>query len=180
MTSEKLTKNWETDLLQVTLPRWEELPDMDIYMDQLVTYVDKYTYGLQLEHTKKLTPSMINNYVKLKLVPKPYKKKYSKNHLARIIVITILKQAFEIPDIRNGIVYQTHSTNPKDAYNFFCLHLEMTIKYFINENKEDINIDKIKDGYAPIQMACTTFIAKLITENNLRDLISKTTLEEND
>jgi hypothetical protein len=54
----------------------------------------------------------------------------------------------------------------------------MTIKYFINENKEDINIDKIKDGYAPVQMACTTFIAKLITENNLRDLVSKTTAEE--
>ncbi|MEG2937466.1 MAG: DUF1836 domain-containing protein, partial [Vagococcus sp.] len=96
MSTEKLTKNWETALLQVTLPRWDELPDMDIYMDQLVKYVDKYTYGLQLEHTKKLTPSMINNYVKLKLVPKPYKKKYSKNHLARIIVITVLKQAFEI------------------------------------------------------------------------------------
>jgi DNA-binding transcriptional MerR regulator len=178
LSTERLTKNWETDLLQVTLPRWDELPDMDIYMDQLVKYVDKYTYGLQLEHTKKLTPSMINNYVKLKLVPKPYKKKYSKNHLARIIVITVLKQAFEIPDIRNGIVYQIHSTDPKDAYDFFCHHLEMTIKYFINENKEDINIDKIKDGYAPVQMACTTFIAKLITENNLRDLVSKTTAEE--
>lgn len=174
----KKTKQWEVDLLQATLPRWDELPEIDIYMDQLVKYVDSYTHALQLQHTKKLTPSMINNYVKLNLVPKPIKKKYSKNHLARIIVITVLKQAFEIPDIKNGIVYQIHSTDPKEAYNFFCHHLEMTIKYFINENKDDINIEQIKDGYAPVQMACTTFVAKLITENNLRDLIALTTSED--
>lgn len=171
-------KSWESKLLETEMPRWDELPDIDIYMDQLVKIVDRYTSNLQLEHTKPLTPSMINNYVKLKLVPKPYKKKYGKKHLARIIVITVLKQAFEIPAIKSGIEFQIDSTDSKDAYNFFCDHLEATIRWFIIKENESLTIDHIKDGYAPIQMACTTFIAKLITENNLKDLLNQTQLME--
>ena len=76
-------KEWEEALLNVSLPRWDELPEIEIYMDQLVKFIDKYTGELQLDHTKDLTPSMINNYVKLKLVPKPVKKKYGKNHWLR-------------------------------------------------------------------------------------------------
>ena len=174
-------KEWEEALLNVSLPRWDELPEIEIYMDQLVKFIDKYTGELQLDHTKDLTPSMINNYVKLKLVPKPVKKKYGKNHLARIIVITILKQSFEIPAIKSGIEFQTDSTNSVDAYNFFCEHLETTIKCFIIKENESITIEQIKQGYAPIQMACTTFIAKLITENSLKDiLLLQTTNGENE
>ena len=168
--------SWETNLLAISMPRWDELPDIDIYMDQLVQLVDKYTCTLQLDHTKKITPAMINNYVKLKLVPKPYKKKYGRNHLARIIVITILKQAFDIPAIKNGIEFQIDSTNAKDAYNFFCNHLETTIKCFIIKENENITIEQKKHGYAPIQKACTTFIAKLITENNLNDILHQNKL----
>lgn len=174
----KQTTNWESDLLAISMPRWDELPDIDIYMDQLVKLVDKYTNTLQLDHTKQITPAMINNYVKLKLVPKPYKKKYGKNHLARIIVITILKQAFEIPAIKSGIEFQIDSTDAKSAYNFFCDHLETTIKCFIIKENETITIEQIKHGYAPIQMACTTFIAKLITENNLNDILIQNKLLE--
>lgn len=170
--------HWESQLLTFSLPRWDELPDIEIYMDQLVKIVDKYTQPLLLDHTKALTPSMINNYVKLKLMPKPLKKKYGKNHLARIIVITILKQAFEIPAIKNGIEFQIDSTNAKAAYNFFCDHLETTIKCFIIKENETITIEQIKHGYAPIQMACTTFIAKLITEKHLNDILNETILTE--
>ncbi|MBO0477079.1 DUF1836 domain-containing protein [Vagococcus sp. DIV0080] len=173
MTQTPSTKQWETELLNVSMPRWDDLPEIEIYMDQLVKIVDRYTSALQLDHSKPITPAMINNYVKLKLVPKPVKKKYGKNHLARIIVITLLKQAFDIPAIKSGIEFQIHSTNAKDAYNFFCDHLESTIRWFIIKENETITIEHIKHGYAPIQMACTTFIAKLITENNLSDLLTQ-------
>ncbi|MDT2814410.1 DUF1836 domain-containing protein [Vagococcus carniphilus] len=166
--------NWEPELLAFTLPRWDELPDIEIYMDQLVKIVDKYTQPLLLDHTKALTPSMINNYVKLKLVPKPYKKKYGKNHLARVLVITILKQAFEIPAIRNGIELKIDATNAKEAYNLFCEHLESTITCFLVEENKSVTINEIKRDYDPIQMACTTFIAKLITEKHLDDILKET------
>ncbi|HCM90909.1 MULTISPECIES: DUF1836 domain-containing protein [Vagococcus] len=173
-------KEWEDNLAELILPRWDELPEIDIYMDQLVQYVIIHTSDLKLSHSKDITPSMINNYVKLKLVPKPHKKKYGRNHLARIMVITILKQAFEIPAIKSGIEFQIDSTDSRDAYNFFCDHLEATIKYFILKENESTSIDHIKHGYTPIQMACTTFIAKLITENSLNDLLTQNKLlEEN-
>ncbi|MEG0254921.1 MAG: DUF1836 domain-containing protein [Vagococcus sp.] len=171
-------KEWESLLLEASIPRWDYLPDIEIYMDQLVKIVEKYTSPFQLNHSKAITPSMVNNYVKLKLVPKPHKKKYGKNHLARIIVITILKQAFEIPDVKKGIEFQIDSTSAKEAYNFFCDHLETTITCFINKDNESITIEQLKQDYAPIQMACTTFIAKLITERNLDDLLQQTKLLE--
>lgn len=170
--------HWESQLLTFSLPRWDELPDIEIYMDQLVKIVDKYTQPLLLDHTKALTPSMINNYVKLKLMPKPLKKKYGKNHLARVLVITILKQGFEIPAIKNGIELKTDTIEAKEAYNLFCEHLESTIKYFLLGENESISINEIIKNYDPIQMACTTFIAKLITEKHLNDILNETILTE--
>lgn len=177
MTKHTQIAHWKTDLLNTTLPRWDDLPDIDIYMDQLVTLIDRYTEPLQLDAIKgkTITPSMVNNYVKHQLIPKPVKKKYGNQHLARLMVITILKQAFEIPSIKTGVEFQINLTNSKDAYNLFCQHMETTIHYFINEHNETITIEQIKHDFAPIQMACTTLIAKLMTEKELVDLLTNPT-----
>lgn len=174
MVEPKHLREWEKDLLAVSLPLWDELPDIDIYMDQLVTLVERYTHSLIIDEqqVKGITSSMINNYVKLKLIPKPIKKKYNKQHLARLIVITILKQAFDIPSVKAGVEYQITLTNSKEAYNFFCHRLESTIDFFTTEQQEIVSIEEIKDGFKPIQMACTTLVAKLITEKELADLLS--------
>lgn len=168
--------HWKANLLDVRLPRWHELPDMDIYMDQLIQLIDHYTLDLYLseDNKKGLTPSMVNNYVKLQLVPKPNKKKYNKQHLARLLAITILKKGFDIPSIKQGIEYQTNITTSKDAYNFFCNHIEQTIDFFINSDKKEVSIEHIKGDFAPIQMACTTLIAKIIAEKELNDLLQQT------
>lgn len=67
---------------------------------------------------------MINNYVKLKLIPKPDKKKYGREHLAYLVAITILKQVLTIPEVRDGIVWLAEKVGPKQAYNLFCQEQE--------------------------------------------------------
>ncbi len=57
-----------------TIPYWEELPDLDLYLDQILLYVNQYTQYSLDPKDKGLTASMINNYVKHKHIDKPIKK----------------------------------------------------------------------------------------------------------
>jgi len=93
-----MEKNLKEILNARKIPLWSELPELDLYMDQIIVLMDKYLNSN--EKDKLITPSMINNYVKLGIVPPPIKKKYSKTHIAYLIIICSLKQVMPIPDIK--------------------------------------------------------------------------------
>lgn len=84
----------------------EDIPNIDLYMDQVTTFMDK---GLaqykRNEQDKILTKTMINNYTKAKIFPAPVKKKYSRTHLMLLIMIYHLKSILSIKDI--GILFQS-------------------------------------------------------------------------
>lgn len=80
------------------IPLWNELPELDLYMDQIIVLMEKYLGTATKD--KLITSSMINNYVKLGIIPPPQKKKYSKIHIAYLIIICSLKQVMPIPDIK--------------------------------------------------------------------------------
>uniref|UniRef100_UPI003A952E65 DUF1836 domain-containing protein n=1 Tax=Hominenteromicrobium sp. TaxID=3073581 RepID=UPI003A952E65 len=72
---------------------WEAIPDLGLYMDQVVTYVATALAPLYGEEPKDLlTSSMVNNYVKQSLLPRPQGKKYYREHLAMLLMITSLKR----------------------------------------------------------------------------------------
>ena len=81
------------------MPRWKDLPEIELYMDQVISVTDKYLGVLATSADPVLTPSMINNYVKNRILPPPVKKKYSREHLAKLLVICILKPVMEISAI---------------------------------------------------------------------------------
>lgn len=91
MVSEEM-KAFCHQMMDYRLPRWSELPGFDIYMDQLITLVRQYLAPLFDEEDAIITSSMINNYVKAGLIPKPEKKRYHAQHIASLIAITLLKQ----------------------------------------------------------------------------------------
>ena len=70
----------ETKFKSYSLPKWDELPDIELYMDQIISLLEKYLkiYYETLGAEKTITSSMINNYVKLGTIPPPIKKRYSK------------------------------------------------------------------------------------------------------
>lgn len=84
----------------------EDIPNIDLYMDQVTTFMDK---GLaqykRNEEDKILTKTMINNYTKAKIFPPPVKKKYSRSHLMLLIMIYHLKSILSIKDI--GSLFQS-------------------------------------------------------------------------
>ena len=71
------------DILEFSLPRFNELPKVPLYKDQVITYLDNLSKVLNIKNTEKvLTPTMINSYVKQKIVSPPKDKKYNEKHLA--------------------------------------------------------------------------------------------------
>ena len=80
-------------------PKWEDIPNIDLYLDQVLLYVNQVCAPISPDKDKGLTASMVNNYVKHGYLTKPDKKKYQRKQIARLIAITTLKSVFSIQEI---------------------------------------------------------------------------------
>jgi len=79
-----------------------EIPDIDLYMEQLTTFMDsRLGNQKRVEQDKLLTKTMINNYTKAGLVMPPVNKKYNKRHVILLILIYYLKSTLSINDIKS-------------------------------------------------------------------------------
>lgn len=82
----------------------KDLPSIDLYMDQVTTYLnEKFAASKRYEDDKLLTKTMINNYAKSRLLPPPEKKKYSKDHVLTLILIYFFKSVVSINDVNSVI-----------------------------------------------------------------------------
>ncbi len=75
---------------------WDSLPDIDLYMDQLISYMPRQQ--LISSRDNKLTSAMVNNYIKANLLERANGKKYSRNHVAELSIISFLKQIISVKD----------------------------------------------------------------------------------
>ena len=111
------------------LPRFNELPRVPLYKDQVITYLEDVAKSINVNTDEKiLTPTMLNNYVKQKVVSPPKDKKYNQKHLAYLIVVCILKQVFSLQEICNLINVQIESFPIDTAYDYFCTEVEKAIE----------------------------------------------------
>lgn len=85
------------ELSRRSLPQWEELPDLELYMDQVLSLVGRY---LPSGEDKGLTASMVNNYVKQKVLPPPVNKRYGRGHLAALLMLCTLKSVMPISAVQ--------------------------------------------------------------------------------
>ena len=124
-------------ILKFHMPRWNELPDIDLYLDQVVNYIERYlgAYFINKED-KVITKTMINNYVKQEVLKPPVKKKYNKTHLAYLFVICILKRLMSISEINESIRSMQKTYSVEDGYNVFCEELEKALKNAFNPEIE--------------------------------------------
>ncbi|MCF0259398.1 MAG: DUF1836 domain-containing protein [Erysipelotrichaceae bacterium] len=84
-------------------PRWDELPCLDLYMDQLLSYLNGQFAIFSDDGKPVLTSSMVNNYVKNSIVKPPVKKHYKNYHLAFLIVVILMKQCFSVSQVAEMI-----------------------------------------------------------------------------
>ena len=112
------------------LPVWEEFPDLELYMDQMIVLLNRYlTFDEALAEERTITASMINNYVKMRIMPPPVKKKYGRAHLAYLVIICSLKDALGISVIQKIFPPGMEGEVLRDRYNAFVRNQEKSYHY---------------------------------------------------
>lgn len=105
------------------LPRWAELPDLELYMDQVLALMERYLGAYPSFDRKGLTASMVNNYVKLGVMPPPVNKRYTREHLAYLIGICLLKPSLPIAAIER-LFRSEEGRDTAASYDAFCALFE--------------------------------------------------------
>lgn len=102
MTKEEYIKGLIDSLKNVKYIMPDDIPNIDLYMDQVTTFMDKHLKSSKrYSEDKLLTKTMINNYTKNELLPPPSKKKYTKEHMLLLIFIYYFKNILSINDIQS-------------------------------------------------------------------------------
>jgi len=112
---------------------WEQIPDLGLYMDQVITFITRTYEPLYGEDIHSyLSASMINNYVKSKLIPRPTGKKYSREQIALLTMIVALKQTSSMEDIRRMLTLEELRT-VKDLYAAFNRRFSLALQSMYGE-----------------------------------------------
>ena len=127
----------EQEILVLELPTWEVLPDIGLYMDQVVTLMDR-TFSPALPKGE-MTKSMVNNYVKVGMIPRPTGKKYDRDHLAMLIMIGVLKQALSMESI-SKLLEVVCRDGVKEGYDRFRMMTE-SIDQSAQSGRVELQID---------------------------------------
>ena len=106
----------KTRLEGCRLPGWEEIPDFGLYMDQLITYIARTFPGIS--GPLELTSSMINNYVKAGLIDRPTGKKYSREALAQLLMISLMKMTTPL-EVMKKLLHPEDGADTRALYESF-------------------------------------------------------------
>ena len=118
-----LNKETVRMMLEFHCPRYQELPKLDLYMDQMLSITEEILSPFADEE-KGLTSHMVNNYVKQKLISAPVNKKYSRDQVANLVMVCFLKKIFSFSEIQRIVGLRYNSMEFADVYNKFCAFLE--------------------------------------------------------
>ncbi len=88
---------------------WNNIPDIDLYMDQVISYMQRQHLGLDLDGDETLTSAMINNYIKNGLLPRAKGKRYDREHIGYLTAICLLKQVLTVNE--TGILLNKEMEN---------------------------------------------------------------------
>lgn len=122
------------------LPRYEEIPDVGLYLEQTTKYISDCLAPLT---DSQITGSMISNYVKRGLVSNPVKKQYNREQIAYLIYIATVKNVLSMDDIRLTVCIQKRTYTPQRAYNYFCTEFENVLEFVfgLKANLETVGKD---------------------------------------
>lgn len=113
-------------LTQFRLPRYQEIPNVGLYLEQASKYINEYLSPLG---EFALTPSMISNYVKKGLIESPVKKQYHREQLAYLFFIAVAKSVLSLDALTGFIQLQKRTYPLYRAYDYFCCEFEGTLRF---------------------------------------------------
>lgn len=101
---------------------WDSLPDISLYMDQVISYLPRQL--IRFGDGDAITSAMVNNYSKEGLLPRAEGKKYGRTHLAYLTAICALKQVLSVRETRDLLAAVTGGGDGEAFYGRFCAVLD--------------------------------------------------------
>ena len=135
LVADKLLR-WERFLATYRLPEWQDLPQINLYLDQVIALVNQFLgfFVYDPAEEKLLTPSMVNNYVKSRLIPPPVRKKYGRKHIALLLMICTFKQSVSMAAMSN-ILPSDDEELIREEYARFTASFQRISSYVVQQAK---------------------------------------------
>ena len=124
---------------------WEDLPDLSLYMDQIISYMPRQL--IHFDDRDSLTSAMVNNYIKEGVVPRAEGKRYGPSHLAHLTAVCALKKVLPVRSV--GSLIQAGQETGRDApdlYHYFGKALDQALldtAQTIDENASELEMTKL-------------------------------------
>jgi len=150
---------------------WETLPDFPLYMDQVLSYMERQT--IRLDESDALTASMVNNYTKNALVPRAEGKKYNRDHLAYLTFVCILKQVMSVRDM--DLLIRTELSDDRsveNGYRAFLESLDGALSSAVQEMGAYEGTDNLAD--AAVHFGLLSYAAGLVSRQYVAQLRART------
>lgn len=148
---------------------WEALPDIALYMDQVISYMPRQL--IRYDESENLTSAMVNNYIKDGLLPRADGKKYGQTHLAYLTAICALKQVLSVKEMKTLIQDGLQGREPQRVYDYFCRALDKALNDTANELDEDTEQENL--SRLALELALRSYVDRLACQRILSLLQEK-------
>lgn len=112
------------------LPRYKEIPNVGLFLEQVTKYLNEYLEPLQ---DNVVTSTMISNYVKKDLLKRPYRKQYDREQIATLLFICVVKNATSLENVRTLLEILRQAEDSETIYDVFCEEFENIIEAMHND-----------------------------------------------
>ena len=147
---------------------WDELPDIALYMDQVISYMPRQM--IRFDETEQITSAMVNNYIKDGLVPRADGKRYGREHLGYLTAVCTMKKVLSVSQIKTLFDSIPEGRESETLYGFFTDALDQALKETADSLKlrDDETLARLAMALAlrsyADQLACRQILASLRTE----------------
>ena len=147
-------RRWDRYLNRYRLPAWEEIPDIGLYMEQVITLLRRYLDYLppELKDEEAITAAAVNNYVRNRVMPGPVKKRYYRIHLAYLIMICTLKQGISLSLVQRLLPAELTEEQLRPIYSEYVERHSLTARYFTQEVRAACATILEHEGEAPVML----------------------------
>jgi len=149
---------------------WDQLPDFALYMDQVLSYMDRQV--IRFDGDDGLTAAMVNNYIKDGLLPRAEGKRYAQGHLAYLTAICMLKQVLSVKETNRLIAMgNQRKGSTQELYAYFCAQLDGALSETAQRLPEECAVEDLPR--LALNLALRSYADRLACQRIL-DILAKT------